>query len=257
MRTVAVIQARMRSTRLPGKVLRDLGGRSMLARVVDRVNRSKMIDELAVATSSSPEDQEIQTECHRIGCALICGSEDDVLDRYYRAAMSLGAEVVVRITADCPLVDPTLVDQVIRALFENEVDYARLAVSGDPLAYQGKRAADVCVFPRGLDVEVMTMTALTKVWQEAETPYNRQHVTPFFFQHLELFRVFSVTARADFSDYRWTVDTQEDLDFVRAVFDRLKNTDSFAWQKVVELLEKEPGLKDLNRGVKQHPYEMG
>jgi len=234
---VAIVQARMGSSRLPGKVLQDLAGQSMLFRVVNRLRASRLIDEIVVATTRDVKDDAIVEECGRCSVSFSRGDENDVLDRYYRAAQSNGADVVVRITSDCPLIDPTVTDKTIQAFLKERPDFASNAI--------------IRTYPRGLDTEVISCTAIARAWQEARQPYEREHVTPYIIEHPAQFRLLSVTGNEDFSCYRWTVDTPEDLAFVRAIYSRFRSADIFSWHEVLELLEREPGLIDLNRLVVQ------
>lgn len=243
MNVVAIIQARMGSTRLPGKVLADVGGRSMLARVCDRVGRAALIDRVVVATTRRPGDRAIADECLRLGVASFRGSEQDVLDRYHRAATAHAAEAVVRITADCPLIDPDVVDQVVRALLEHEPDYAANTLQRS--------------WPRGLDTEVMTAGALARAHRDATRPYQRTHVTPYIYQHPEMFRLHSVTGPEDLGHARWTVDVREDLEFVRAVYRRLGDDERFSWHDVRGLLAREPAIAKLNGNVRQKQLAEG
>ena len=237
MKTVAIIQARMGSTRLPGKVIMDLGGDTVLARVVRRLCRAKFVDEIVIATTSSDADDAIVRECERLGVPWFRGSEDDVLDRYYQAAQTYAAGAVVRITSDCPLIDPELVDGTIRVFQEQHCDYASNLF---PRTY-----------PRGLDTEVFTVAALERDWREARAPYQREHVTPFLYEHPELFRLVSLRGRIDYSQYRWTLDTAEDLQLLRAIYARFSNQDNFGWREAVALMEREPELAELNSRVLQ------
>jgi spore coat polysaccharide biosynthesis protein SpsF len=237
MRIIAIIQARMSSTRLPGKVLMDLSGETVLGRVVGRLRRAKLIDRIVVATSVSPLDEPIIAESKRLEVASFRGSEFDVLDRYYRAGCAFAAHNVVRITSDCPLIDPELVDETIGKLRDQTADYASNATQQ--------------TYPRGLDVEVFTMTALKSAWQNSRQPYEREHVTPYFYEHPEVFRLVSLVGTTDYSQYRWTLDTPEDLQLLRAVYDRLGNQDDFNWQDVIALMGREPQLADLNCKVRQ------
>jgi spore coat polysaccharide biosynthesis protein SpsF (cytidylyltransferase family) len=243
MRRVAVIQARMGSTRLPGKVLADIGGRTMLGRVVARARRASTLDEVVVATSTLPEDEAVAREGARLGTSVFRGSEQDVLDRYHGAAREFRADVVVRITSDCPLIEPEVIDRVGTEFARAAVDYASNVT---PQTY-----------PRGLDVEVMTADALSRAWREAREPHQRVHVTPYIYQHPELFRLLPLVAERDYSGHRWTVDTPEDLAFVRAVYERLGDSDLVSWRDVLALLEREPELAGLNRHVRQKALEEG
>jgi spore coat polysaccharide biosynthesis protein SpsF len=235
----AIVQARMGSTRLPGKVLMDLGGEPVLARVVNRVRRATLVADVVVATTGSAADEAIVRECEGLRTRCFRGSELDVLDRYYQTARACGAEVVVRITSDCPLIDPALVDETIRVFLDQHADYGCNVV---PRTY-----------PRGLDTEVFTMGALERAWREARQPHQREHVTPYFVEHPELFRVASACGTADYSAYRWTLDTAQDLELLRAVCSRLGNRDDFSWREALAVMEREPELAELNAHVVQKP----
>jgi spore coat polysaccharide biosynthesis protein SpsF len=237
MNVVTIIQARMGSTRLPGKVLMDLGGETVLARVVSRLRRASQVDEILVATTDSFADSGIVQECHRLEVRTFRGSENDVLDRYYHAALACAADTVVRITSDCPVVDPELIDETIRAFQQQHGDYASNAL--------------VRTYPRGLDTEVFTMGALEQAWRDAHEPYEREHVTPYLYEHPELFRLISQCEQIDYSRYRWTLDTVEDLALLRAIYERFSNHDNFGWREVIQLMKQEPELTELNSGVIQ------
>ena len=165
MRVVAIIQARMGSTRLPKKVLMPIGNVTMLARVVRRVQQATLVDQAVVATTTQSADDLIVAECERLEIPFFRGSEDDVLDRYYQTALNFKADVVVRITSDCPLIEPEIIDEVIESFLHEKVDYAN--------------NFQVRTFPHGLDTEVMAFAALEKAWYEATELYERVHVTPF------------------------------------------------------------------------------
>lgn len=244
---VAIIQARMGSTRLPGKVLLDLGGHSMLARVVRRVRRSRCVDRTVVAATESAADEPLVSECDRLGVELVRGSELDVLDRFYRAACRFGAGAVVRITSDCPLIDPGVIDRVVRAYLDWRPDYASNVYRR--------------TYPRGLDTEVVSRDALGRAWREASEPYQRVHVTPYLYQHPEYFRLLSVTAgpeaAGDAGHMRWTVDTAEDLALIREVYRRFGNEDTFAWTDLLDLFARDPSLAELNRAVRQKALHEG
>jgi spore coat polysaccharide biosynthesis protein SpsF len=237
MRVVAIIQARMGSTRLPGKVLKDLAGATVLERVVSRLRRCRLVSEVVVATSAEQADDAILNECQRLGTDVFRGSEQDVLDRYYRAAQQARAEVVVRITSDCPLIDPGVSDKTIQAFLSERPDYASNALER--------------TYPRGLDTEVMTFDALKSAWTEARQAYQREHVTPFLYQHPERFKLLSVKGDRDYSQCRWTLDTPEDLEFLRAVYARSFEGEDLTWQDVLNIVEREPELAEINRHVVQ------
>ncbi len=207
MRSVALLQARMSSRRLPGKVLMPIDGRAMLLRQIDRVRRATLIDELVVATSVDRSDDPIERACREEGIDVFRGSLHDVLDRFHSAALAARADHVVRLTGDCPLSDPQIIDRVIRHHRENECDYTSNFVPP--------------TFPDGLDCEVMTMGALASAWRQAIAPDDREHVTPFLYHHPAAYRVGHISHDIDLSAWRWTVDEPEDFAVVEAVFKRL------------------------------------
>ena len=237
MRVVAIIQARTGSTRLPGKVLHDLGGASMLARVIRRTQRAEHLDDVVVATTSSDQDDPVVAECRRIGVPWFRGSEQDVLDRYFVAAEASRAELIVRVTSDCPLIDPGLIDRVVAAFLAEKPDYASNFLER--------------TYPRGLDNEVVTFDGLSRAWCEAVRPYQRVHVTPYFYENPALFRLLAVKHDRDLSACRWTVDTLDDMRFARTVYEHFDGDDQFNWRDVLRLLEAEPGLAEINRHVRQ------
>jgi len=239
MKVVAIIQARMGSTRLPGKVLMDICGKTMLARGHDRVKRARMINEVVVATTDQKKDDILENYCIANGWNYFRGSQDDVLDRYYLAAKEHHADAVVRITSDCPLIDHNVIDRVIECflLKRDEADYASNLL---PLR----------TYPRGLDTEVMSFEALERAWKEDDDPRTREHVTQFIVSNPSKFKLIGVTNPRDFSYMRWTVDVPEDLELVRRVYSHFWESD-FGWNDVVDLLLARPELLELNRSVKQ------
>ncbi|NQU24678.1 MAG: glycosyltransferase family protein [Candidatus Nealsonbacteria bacterium] len=248
MNVTAMIQARMASTRLPGKVLADIAGRSMLARVCDRVRQAETVDRIVVATGDGPSDAPVVECCRQMAVACFRGSEADVLDRFDRAAKEFRSEVVVRITADCPLIDPAVVDEVVRAFLRE-----REGPTGCDYASNTLRRT----WPRGLDTEVMTADALADANRLATEPHERTHVTPYIYQHPERFRLLPVTGREDYSDRRWTVDEPEDLDLIRAVYERLGGQTAPGWKDVRRVLADEPALARLNRHVRHKQLTEG
>lgn len=236
MRIVAIIQARLGSTRLPGKVLKDIAGEPMLARVVNRTMRAKTLDEVVVATTIESRDDEIANLCELNGWIYSRGREFDVLDRYYESAQAQHANVVVRITSDCPLIDPGIIDLTVRKFIEKvSMDYA-------------SNTLPPRTFPRGLDVEVMTFSALEHAWGEDTNSISREHVTPYIYSNPDLFEIMGIKNEKDYSHLRWTVDTQDDLAFVRLVYERFEY-DHFSWHEVISLLGKKPELIDINKFV--------
>jgi spore coat polysaccharide biosynthesis protein SpsF len=238
MKVVAIIQARMGSTRLPGKVMMDLAGEPMLARVVSRTRRAKTVDEVVVATTTGVADDPIARLCQERGWAVFRGSDDDVLDRYYQAALPLQADVVVRITSDCPLIEPTIIDAVVGELESRPG-------AGDYASNCQQRT-----YPRGLDVEAMTFTCLETAWREDHNAAWREHVTPYIYRNPGRFRLFNVSNDTDYSYMRWTVDTAEDLAFVRQIYGCFQS-DGFTWREVLRLLEAYPEWLMINSQVQQ------
>jgi spore coat polysaccharide biosynthesis protein SpsF len=240
MKTVAIIQARMSSTRLPGKVLLDLGGRPVLERMVERVRAAKTIDEIIVATTVDPSDNPIVALCQNMQVAVFRGSLPDVLDRYYKCALAHKADVVVRLTGDCPLIDPELIDEVVHGLYDPLMDF-----SCNRLPPPFSRT-----YPIGLDVEACTFAALEIAWHNATEKHDREHVMPYLYEKPGRFKVIQLQNDEDYGNMRWTLDTPEDLILLREVITRLGNRNDFAWEEVLELFLKDPELAKINQAVK-------
>jgi spore coat polysaccharide biosynthesis protein SpsF len=238
MKTLAIIQARMGSTRLPGKVLQDIAGKPMLVRVVDRVRRAKTVDEIVIAITDLPQDDILEQQCLLRGWLYYRGSEKDVLDRYYRAVAKFGAEVIIRITSDCPLIDPDVIDQVV------------LAYQASPLVDYASNVLPPRTFPRGLDTEVFGAEVLKRLWQECTDPILREHVALFIHKNLAKFKTRSVRNMVDQSEQRWTVDTPEDLRFIRNIYEKFGNRE-FTWQNVLTLLDQNPDWHTINAHIQQ------
>ena len=244
MKTAAIIQARMGSTRLPGKVMLTVCGQTILGHVVNRVKQAALPDIVLVATTTAAADDVIVEECRRLRTAFFRGSETDVLGRYHGAASSVGADIIVRITSDCPLYDPHLLDLMLSDFFQG---FSQQGSKLDYLSNTLKRT-----FPRGLDTEIFTFAALDRAQCEASLPSEREHVTPYIYHHPELFNLRSYEGPADYSHYRWTLDTPEDWEFVKAVYERLGHGGRwFDTREVFELLEREPALAQINAHVQQ------
>ncbi len=255
-RIVAIIQGRMSSSRLPGKILADISGQPMLTRVFTRTSRAQTLDEVIFATTTDASDDPVAEYCDFSGIPFTRGSLFDVLDRYYQAALQAKADVIVRITADCPVIDPVLIDDVVNALLEDDYDFAC-----NRLPPPWSRT-----YPIGLDVEACTFQALKKAWKEAKEPQHREHAMPYFYEGVKLtrqsrtletgvsprgFKVALLHHTTDFGDYRWTVDTPEDLEFMREVYNRFDGRDDFTWKEVLDLVHDEPDLMKINESV-QH-----
>ena len=240
MKIVAIIQARMGSTRLPEKVMQDICGKPMLWHVVQRAASVRSIDEVVIATSDKTQDDAIANFCQEYGIMCYRGSEMDVLDRYYQCARKYKADVVVRITSDCPLLDPQVTEKVI-ATYQNsstELDGAFNTLER--------------TYPRGLDTEVVPFQTLAHCWQQKKSAFDREHVFTIIYKNLANYRIASVTNERDESHLRWTVDEQKDLEFVRQVYQYLYKEDAIFDAKVIkDLLEAETGLSNINKDVQQ------
>lgn len=230
---LAILQARVSSSRLPEKVLKQLLGVPMLLRQVERLNKSRKIDQLLVATSTEPSDDPIESLCKENNIACYRGGLNDVLDRFYQAAKLMKPEHVVRLTADCPLTDAKLIDDVIQFYLDGGFDYASNAVQA--------------TYPDGLDMEVFRYGCLERAWQEATLPSQREHVTPFIYQQPQLFKIGHYKNSSDLSHLRWTVDEPKDFELVTMIYEALypKNPD-FSTQDILQLLDQRPELEHWN-----------
>lgn len=243
MKTVAIIQARMGSTRLPGKVMKVICGKTVLEHVIERVKGCRLLDEVVIATTVSPADDAIVKEAERCGVKWFRGSEEDVLERYYLAAKEYDAEIVVRITSDCPLFDPTVLTEMLD-YFNSERSQG---LNIDYLSNTLTRS-----YPRGLDAEVFTFTALEKAFLNAVQPYEREHVTPYIHQHPEIFSLHGQTSDEDLSAHRWTLDTEEDFRLIEEIYFALyKENKFFTTEHILELLKQRPELAGINAHVEQ------
>lgn len=240
MKTVVIVQARMTSTRLPGKVLLPLAGRPLLACLLERLARVRLADNIVVATTTNATDNPIVDLCTAMGVASFRGSEHDVLSRYAGAAAAHGADLVVRVTSDCPLLDPQLVDELIEHCRRNAgtLDYVSNMLEPS--------------YPYGMAVEVMTMTALLAAAAQATRDDEREHVTPFIYRHPERFRLWSVRHATDLSHHRWTVDTPEDYELVGRIFASLHPLKpEFVMDDVLGLLRENSEWSRINQHVVQ------
>lgn len=255
-RVIAIIQGRMSSSRLPGKILADLAGQPMLQRVFMRTSRAAAVTETIFATTTDPSDDPVAEYCDFSGIPFTRGSLYDVLDRYYQTAKQANADVVVRVTADCPVIDPALIDDVVHTLLDGQYDFVSNRL---PPPFQR-------TYPIGLDVEVCTFAALQKAWKHASKTFHREHVMPYLYEGVELsaasrqlslgssprgFRIALLNHTTDFGDYRWTVDTPEDLEFMRQAYNRFHGRDDFTWKEVLDVVHNEPQLMQINARV-QH-----
>jgi spore coat polysaccharide biosynthesis protein SpsF len=240
MKIGAIIQARMGSTRLSGKVMKVIEGKTVLQHVIERVLQSKMINEVIIATTVHERDNVIENESLKHGVKVYRGSEDDVLSRYYYAAKENAINIVIRITSDCPLIDPFVIDNIIESYLTG--DYEIVTNAGSDLSQR--------TFPRGLDVEVVSFEMLEKAFYNAKKTYQREHVTPYIYENSK--KVFIYKNDIDYSKYRWTLDTEEDFELISEVYDRLyKSEHNFYLNEIIELFYQEPDLYQINAHIEQ------
>ncbi len=255
MNKVAIIQARMGSSRLPGKVLMDIAGKTMIQRVVERTRLARTLDAISIATTIDASDNPIAAFAISTGVSCTRGSLHDVLDRYYRAARTLNADIIVRITADCPVIDPTLVDQAVETLIDGGYDFV-----ANRLPPPFPRS-----FPIGLDVEACTFDALQWAWMGADQSFQHEHVMPFIYEGVTLntedpklhtgvsprgFKIALLNHTPDYGSLRWTVDTPEDLEFMRRMFNTLEDKNGFTWYDLLAIVQKHPELVEINAQVR-------
>lgn len=239
MKTVIIVQARMTSTRLPGKILKEVLQKPLLEYQLERLRRVRNTDELVIATTTNDTDLPIIDFCSRYHIKFFRGSEEDVLARYYLAASAHEASNVVRITSDCPLIDPDIIDQVIQTYMDNQatVDYVSNTL--------------IRTYPRGMDTEVFSFSVLEEAYRKALLSTEREHVTPYIYGH-DRFRIKQVTAHNDLSKHRWTVDTPEDYELIRRIIEAIYPVNPvFTMQDVVNLLEQHPQWVEINSSVEQ------
>ena len=240
MKVVCIMQARVGSSRLPAKVLKKIAGKTVLEHDVDRLNRVKSIDEIVIATTIEERDYKIVDEANRLGVKFFRGSEDDVLSRYYFAAKENNADVVVRVTSDCPLLDSKVTDEIIRFYLDNYPRYDYVSNTLDR------------TYPRGLDTEVFSFKALEKAFYEAKEDFQREHVTPFIWDNNKEFLNYQFKQSEDNSNLRLTLDTEEDLKLITEVYSELyDDNNNFGLEEVTSLFKRRPELIDINKEIEQ------
>jgi len=240
-KTVAIIQARMGSTRLPGKILKDLMGKTVLQHVIERVQQVKSIDEIIIATTSLDQDDVVVDEAVKRGVNYFRGSENDVLARYYGAAKDNNADIVVRITSDCPLIDPFVTDTIVNFFKDNKI-YDIVTNAGSDLS---KRT-----YPRGLDSEIFSFNALEQAYKQADKQYQREHVTPYIYEKSSMKYFYKNTV--DYSKHRWTLDTDEDFELIKEIYRQLyRGEHDFYLQDIISLFAKYPDMININAHIEQ------
>lgn len=240
MKIGAIIQARMGSTRLPEKVMKNLEGKTVLEHVIERVRQAKLIEEIIIATTIQDRDSVIEAEALRCGVKAFRGSEEDVLSRYYYAAKENNLDVIVRITSDCPLIDWQIIDKVVSKFMDSDYDIVTNAGLDTKLR----------TFPRGLDLEVFSFNALSSAFDNATEKYQREHVSPYIYETSKKVYVFKNSI--DFSKHRWTLDTEEDWDLITQIYKRLyTGVHNFGINEIIEVIQKEPELFEINKNIDQ------
>lgn len=240
MKVAAIIQARMGSTRLPGKVLKKVLGKTLLEYQIERVKRAKTIDEIIIATTTKESDDPIVQLCQQLSIPYYRGSEEDVLSRYYEAAAEFNVDVIVRLTSDCPIIDPNVIDKVIKHYLENKDQY-------DYVSNSLTRT-----YPRGLDTEVMSYEVLKKAHEEAKDWVYREHVTAYIYHHPNQFKLCNVLNEKGESNHRWTVDTEEDFLLIKNVLETLYPINPlFTLEDVIQILRDKPEWVEINVHIEQ------
>jgi spore coat polysaccharide biosynthesis protein SpsF len=240
MKVAAIIQARMNSTRLPGKVMKKILDKTLLEYQIERVRRAKSIDQIIIATTTKESDNPIIELCQRLAIPYYRGSEEDVLSRYYETAVKFQADAVVRLTSDCPLIDPYVIDKVVYHFLENRT---RLDYVSNTL---------IRTYPRGMDTEIMSVEALIKANDDADEPADREHVTAYLYRHPEQFRLANIYYKSNESQHRWTVDTPEDFQLIQKVITEIcLASPDFTLEDVLEVLKKHPEWSEINAHVEQ------
>jgi spore coat polysaccharide biosynthesis protein SpsF len=233
-----IIQARIGSTRLPGKVLKELCGKPVLWHVWNRLCRAKKVDNIIIATTILPEDDSIQSFCEEYNIPFHRGSSNDVLSRYFETAKKYDAKTIIRVTADCPVIDPVIIDHLIDSYKAENVDYMSNGMTR--------------TFPRGLDAEIFSFNILERAHKEAGLEYEREHVTPYIYRHPKIFSLQNFLNTEDLSFHRWTVDTEEDFELIRIIYDSLyRKKEIFLLDDILKLFSERPDLIKINQHIEQ------
>ena len=240
LKTAIIVQARMGSTRLPGKVLKEILGKSLLEHQTERIRRVKSSDEIVIATTVSGADDVIEELCGRLSLPCFRGPEEDVLARYHAAATVFHADVVVRLTSDCPVIDPDVVERVVQFYLGHsaEFDYVSNVLTR--------------TYPRGMETEVFPFRVLDEAFHETTLPSDREHVTPFIYRNRQRFRLANVACDMDLSRHRWTVDTEEDFALIRRIIEELyPGNPAYGMADILGLFDRDPGMFLMNAHVEQ------
>jgi spore coat polysaccharide biosynthesis protein SpsF len=242
MNVIAIVQARTGSTRLPGKILKKINNKVVLDYVIERIQQCSKIDDIVLATTTSEKDDVLEKYAKNKVITLFRGSEEDVLSRYYKAAEKYKADQVVRITSDCPLIDPKIIDKIIDSHIANKADYTSNTLNR--------------TYPRGLDVEAISFKTLEEAYKNSNKEYQREHVTPYIIEHPEKFKLQNIESVGKIRrpDIRITLDTPEDLKLIKKILLHFNNLD-FTTEEIIEFLNRNPKLLDINKNIKQKGVE--
>ena len=254
MNTLAIIQARMGSSRLPGKVLLPLAGKPMLWHIVNRLKQIPEITNIVVASSNQELDQQIVDFCIKHDINIFCGDENDVLDRFFQTAQKYMADEVIRITGDCPLIVANTISELIALFRSHKFDFCGVATGAGVAAenFTGR-------YPDGLDAEIMRIDVLAEAWEKAKKQYEREHVTPYIWQRPDRYQIGTLASRErDYSNYRWTVDNREDYELVCWIYEKLYHTNiNFGLIEIIRLLKQNPEMMVKNQHfVGREGYEQ-
>ncbi len=234
-KTAIIIQARMGSTRLPGKIMKKILNKPMIDYLIERASKSKMIDDIIVATSDTKENKELVDFLKAKSVKYFIGDENDVLSRYYYTAKKFNIDNIIRVTADCPLIDATIIDDTVKKYYKDKVDYASNIFPRS--------------FPKGLDTEIFSFNSIEKAFNEANSLYDREHVTPYI-RESGKFDISNISYEKDYSYLRLTVDWEEDFKLISKIFNQFKPNIFFNWLDVVDELFKNPELIQINNHLK-------
>jgi len=234
MKPIAIIQVRMGSTRLPGKVLKKLNGITILESLLNQLNYSRLLNDKIIATTLNSEDDVIVNFCESKGIKCFRGSVNDVLDRYHKCAKKFSINTIIRITSDCPLMDPQVVDDVIDFYLKNSYDYVNNFY---------KRT-----YPYGNDVEIFSLKVLEKVWEKATKLSEREHVTPYIYNNPDEFSLGWIENKENLSEFHWTVDRKEDLIFVQKIFKKISKR-PILMKDIIDVIKDDPSLLEINKNT--------
>ncbi len=250
-KVVAIIQARMGSTRSPGKVLLQIKDRPILWHIVNRLKFSKYINDVVISTSISNADDKIELFAKENKIKYFRGSEDDVLDRMYKTAIKFSADIIIRITGDCPFVDPFIIDDLIAMFNSQKYDFVGIATGAGAINIKEKK------FPDGLDAECFSFETLKKTWENAKSPIDREHVTPYMWKEKGRFRNGTLYSKNDYSNIRLTLDHKKDLNFIKKIYNALYKKDRcFDLKDIIKFIESNPNLIEMNKDfIGKEEYE--